>query len=89
MKLILTKPALHKDVVYREDSVIDMDDEGRAKFMIGMGMAKEAKADTALTNYAPAEAPRVATPVEVGEAIANAITKGMAFPAETPPSKGK
>jgi hypothetical protein len=82
MKLKLKKPALHNDVVYREDSVIDMLDEGRCKFMIAMGYAVECPKDATLTNYAPAEMPKPITAVDVGEAVAKAISKGMSFPVE-------
>ena len=86
MKIILTRPALIGDIVYREDSVVDCPDEGRCKFMIAMKYAKAAPSEAKVSEYQPYVSPKPVTAVDVGAAVAEAIAKGMSFPDTAPVS---
>jgi hypothetical protein len=76
MRIQLKKPAIHNDAMYREDSVIEMEDEGRAKFFIDMGSAIKVDAKTPLSDRVEPPRPlRSAQADQIGQAIVEGIAK--------------
>jgi hypothetical protein len=76
MKIKLLKPAIHNDAMYREDSVIDMVDLGRAKFFVDTGVAVKVPDNTPLSDHVEPPKPlRSAQADQIGAAIVEGIQK--------------
>jgi hypothetical protein len=78
MKIKLLKATLHNDAMYGEGSVVDMADEGRAKFFIGMGQAEAATPEAPMSKHNPPPKPlRSAQASEIGSAVGEAIVEAL------------
>lgn len=89
VKVILKKDLLHpidgEDRMCGKESVIDMDDLGRMKYLLGHGHVDIVPQDMPLTIFPPTPKPiRTKQANEIGEVIAEALKKGLTF---TPPSE--
>lgn len=86
----LKKDLLIGDRIYGSDSIVDMKDPGRAKFMVAIGHAEIVSEDMPLTVLPPLPRPvRTNQANEIGEVIADALRKGMVFPKEEAKSGAK
>jgi hypothetical protein len=76
MKVKLKKPAIHNDAMYREESVINMTDLGRAKFFVETGIGVTVPDDTPLSDHIEPPKPlRSAQADQIGQAIVEGIQK--------------
>jgi len=73
MKILLVKPTIVNDVMYLSDETVECSDEGRAKFLVGMGIAKAAPADAVAVKRDPVKTPRSKQSEEIGESVGAAI----------------
>lgn len=87
VRVLLKKDLLFKingeDRMCGKESVIDMDDLGRMKYLLGNGHIDIAPQGADLTEFPPAPKPvRTKQANEIGEVIAEALKKGLVFPQE-------
>lgn len=89
----MVKVLLKKDLLMRidgedrmcgKDSVVDVDDLGRMKYLAGHGHVEIVSQDAPLTIFPPPPKPvRTKQANEIGEVIAEALKRGLTFPAES------
>jgi hypothetical protein len=78
MRVKLLKPIINGDMMYGTEAIVDITDEGRARYFVDMGTAEKVAVDTPLTPGQPPPRP-LADPkaAQIGDAVADAIAKAF------------
>jgi len=76
IKVRFLKETVHDDAMWGVGSVVNMEDEGRAKYFIGMLQAERSDLPESKKPVVPVMRPSNQAE-EIGRVIANALSKGM------------